>query len=279
MARSSLANSAQRLALACLMLTGSVQASATLAQEPAQPTLRADGTRFALQMADGRTLHSADLVGAKLLMADGQWVRLDAVEQGKDPADKPLWQHRLSVADANGNWRAYCDQHSDGTDYALLVPGRANPDGTVAEDPHAFAISCTAGAQAKCLRFGYRPWEVNAKGNSQRATYNACIHMVRGDYGGQGEPHTEDGKTIDMYDDGGIQTADKLPDHAFEAGWSATGAVCVHHPRVARQITLKKLQDSYPALRGKVGAVCTEAFARANGALLFNRSDPRGLPP
>ena len=38
--------------------------------------------------------------------------------------------------------------------------------------------------------------------------------------------------------------------------------------------TLAELEVLYPALRGRTGAICTEEFARAHGALVFNRSRP-----
>ena len=103
--------------------------------------------------------------------------------------------------------------------------------------------------------------------------------MVRADYGGVGRPYTENGKLVDMYDDGRIQVADNDPGQAFEAGWSPQGAVCVRHVRVARNATLSSLEAAHPALRGRVGEICTQAFARAHGALIFNRSDPAGAPP
>jgi len=40
------------------------------------------------------------------------------------------------------------------------------------------------------------------------------------------------------------------------------------------QLVGAELERQYPALRGRTGAVCTEAFARAHGAFLFNRSLP-----
>jgi hypothetical protein len=48
----------------------------------------------------------------------------------------------------------------------------------------------------------------------------------------------------------------------------------VHHPRVAEKVTLAELKARYPQLRGRTGAICTEEFARAHGALIFNRSRP-----
>lgn len=55
-------------------------------------------------------------------------------------------------------------------------------------------------------------------------------------------------------------------------GWSPDGAVCVHHVRVKENVTLAELEMRYPKLAGRTGAVCTEEFARANGAILYNRS-------
>ena len=79
---------------------------------------------------------------------------------------------------------------------------------------------------------------------------------------------------IDVFDPQGIQVADASPDLAFEAGWSPDGAVCIHHVRVKENITLAALEEKYPRLKGRTGAICTEEFARANGALVLNRSRP-----
>lgn len=57
-------------------------------------------------------------------------------------------------------------------------------------------------------------------------------------------------------------------------GWGPNGAVCVHHVRVSENVTLAELETLYSRLRGRTGAICTEEFARARGALVFNRSRP-----
>ncbi|MES2299075.1 MAG: ADYC domain-containing protein [Pseudomonadota bacterium] len=241
--------------------------------------LRADGTRFALSTGDGKVQYSADLVGAILHLADGSAVRIDAVEAVEDARHKTIWRHTLSTQDADGQWVNFCTPHPDGSQVAMLVPGREMPDATLADDPDHFALTCSSGAQGKCISFGYRPWERVVDGLDQRAAYNACVHMVRADYGGEGRAYTENGKLIDVFDDAGIQTPDMLPDQDFEAGWGPRGAVCVRHTRVARNVTLAQLAARYPALRGQVGPHCTIEYARARGALLFNRSDPRGALP
>ena len=77
---------------------------------------------------------------------------------------------------------------------------------------------------------------------------------------------------IDVYDIKGVQTPDNAADQAFEAGWTPEGAVCVHHVRVKENTTLAELEAKYPKLKGRTGEICSEASARSNGAILFNRS-------
>jgi hypothetical protein len=95
---------------------------------------------------------------------------------------------------------------------------------------------------------------------------------VRADYGGQDEATTKDGQYIDMYDPLQIQTPEFVAGHGFEAGWAPDGAVCVNHVRVKENTSLEALEAKYPRLKGRTGAICTEEFARAHGAILFNRS-------
>ncbi|WP_374565942.1 ADYC domain-containing protein [Ideonella sp.] len=235
------------------------------------PALRAVGTEWVLQLPDGSSLGSARLVGAQLRLAGGAVVRLDAAHIETGPSGRTWWAHELSVQLASGSWQPLCAPHSDGTQYAVVLPGREMPDGSLGEGD-GFALSCTTGALAKCLRMGYEPWHSGPGGHRMRAAFQACLRMVRADYGGDGTPHTENGQRIDVFDDLGVQEADRLPGQSFEAGWSPQGAVCVHHPRVATASTLADLQARYPALHGQTGDLCTEAYARSLGALVFNRS-------
>ena len=129
-------------------------------------------------------------------------------------------------------------------------------------------MTCTGGAQGKCVRFGYLPWA----GGDMRYLYNTCIHMVRADYCGKGEGTTRNGMRIDMYDNRDIQMPDNDPAQEFEAGWSLAGAVCVRHVRVKENTSLDALAKSCPRLSEHLGGNCTEEGARALGATLFNRS-------
>ena len=235
----------------------------------------ADGTQFRVTLPDGRVLRSPELVGAVLSLRSGLRVRIEAVQEERDSAGRSLWLHTLSAQHPDGSWTNLCVPGPDGRQAALPVPGHATEDGTVTEaGTGVFEITCTAGAQAKCARFGYRPWETGPDGRSMRDAYNACIRMVRADYGGDGNSTTRDGLTIDVYDAWGIQTADLLDGHDFEAGWAPWGAVCVRHVRVQENSSLDELERRYPRLKGRTGPVCTEPFARTQGAVLFNRSRP-----
>jgi hypothetical protein len=44
--------------------------------------------------------------------------------------------------------------------------------------------------------------------------------------------------------------------------------------RVKENTSLAALEASGPRLKGRTGAICTEEFARASGAILFVRSPP-----
>jgi hypothetical protein len=285
-------------------------------------TVEVEGTRFKIALADGRVLRSPDLIGANLLIDQGNRllrVRLDGIEA--DPDDKRaevsdadrLWLHSLSVEAPDGSWEPLCQAGPDGRRQAIPVRGRFSAvDGRFAGgEAGAFELACTGGAMGKCIRFGYHPWQtrawpahtlyqqavneralnekvLNEKAVNERALpqqtdasspsyltlYNACLRMVRADYGGDGNGTTRNGMRIDLYDVRGIEVPANDPRMAFEAGWTDAGAVCVNHPRVVENVTLADITARWPRLAGKTGAICTEEFARSQGALLFNRSVP-----
>ncbi|TAJ38665.1 MAG: hypothetical protein EPO55_15000 [Reyranella sp.] len=241
-------------------------AAAPAVARPA-PQVTVEGTEFVAALADGRVLRSRDLVGAVL---DARFagrpvrIRIAAVEPDPDDRSGTVWLHTLEQTDADGAWTNFCTAGPDGRRQGFPLEG----------GPNGIELSCTSGAIAKCVRFGYRRWSAAADGAALAPLHAACVRMVRGDYGGADRPWTKDGMRIDMYDDHGVQVPDNSPDDVFEAGWSPKGAVCVHHVRVKENTTLAELEARYPALRGRTGEVCTEAFARTHGAVLFNRSRP-----
>ena len=140
-------------------------------------------------------------------------------------------------------------------------PARA-PHATIGPaEQGAFEITCTGGAQGKCVSFGYAPWGA-PEGTPGFDLYNACVRMVRADYAGDGKGTTRDGQPIDLYDRFGIQRPDNDPGMELEAGWGRDGAVCVRHVRVKENVTLKALEQ--------LSLHCMAAPAR---------SAPRSCPP
>ena len=102
----------------------------------------------------------------------------------------------------------------------------------------------------------------------------ACVNMVRADYGGDGSSTTREGTLIYLCDRFGVQPCGKDAPAAFEAAWERDGAICVAHPRIAENVSLEQLAERYPRLKSHLGpAMCNEDSAmRDPAALLFNRS-------
>jgi len=259
-------------------------------------SIAVEGTVLKITLADGRVLASRDLIGASLLIDQGdrlRRVRLDGIERDPDdkrrdvaPADV-IWLHSFAVEGPDGAWGPLCEDGPDGRRQAISVAGRFSyADGRLgAGEPGSFELACTAGAMGKCVRFGYHPWQTRNLPQpvshhdgepvpSQLDLFNACIRMVRADYGGDGTGTTRNGTLIDLYDDYGIQAPDLDHRMTFEAGWTQDGAVCVSHPRVKDNISLGEIAARWRRLAGRTGATCTEEAARSLGALLFNRSMP-----
>jgi hypothetical protein len=184
--------------------------------------------------------------------------------------------HAMSVrfaAAAGADWRDACEPDREGKRWGFPLAGRWDAEGRRREDPSHFTLTCTSGAQAKCVRYGYKPWKKAPDGSdTMAALYEACTHMARADYCGDGVPSTRDGTTIDIYDQHGVQQPATGPEFRFEAGWTPAGAVCVHHPRIPANLTLDALEKRCPRLSGKLGASCSEEKAKELGAILFNRS-------
>jgi hypothetical protein len=236
------------------------------------PELAVEGTAFVLRQPDGRELRSADLVGAELDLGDGVTVRIDGVRV--DPRDESgeTLLHALSTRGADGSWVPLCEPDREGQREGFPVPGRWDELGRYHADAGHFALTCTSGAQAKCVRFGYKPWKPAPDGASLVPLYEACVHMVRADYCGDGVATTREGTQIDIFDRHGVQRAETEQGWRFEAGWSPAGAVCVAHTRIPQNVTLDQLRESCPRLAAVLGEECTEASAAKLGAVLFNRS-------
>lgn len=242
--------------------------AACLISSAANAALQIDGTEFVL-VENGQTLRSQSLVGSTLDLGNGLSVRIESVQRDADDGD--IWWHRFQVQGERG-WQDLCEPDREGLSRGFPLAGDFSSDGRYLATPGTLSLTCSSGAQGKCVRFGYAPFKRSANGESLVAQYGACLRMVRGDYCGDGVATTRDGTSIDLYDDVGIQQPATGEEFHFEAGWTSDGAVCVHHPRIPEHLSLQALAHSCPRLADALGAPCTESEARKRGAVLFNRS-------
>jgi hypothetical protein len=232
------------------------------------------GTDLRVALSDGRTLAGDGLVGVVLGLRNegGAVVRVRIEAVMPDPKDKTaeVFLYRFTALDVAGAWQPVCAPDPDGRPLAIPQPGVA---GTV-------AIWCTAGALAKCVRFGYHPWGQLRDGTPLARYHSACVNMVRADYTGDDRPTTRNGMLIDIFDHIGINAPEPGPGAMpFEAAWGDGGAICVAHVRVPQNISLDRLVAIAPRFAGRVGETCTEAAAATWGEpLLFNRSRGDGVP-
>lgn len=219
------------------------------------------------------TLRGADVAGAELDLPGLGTVRIASAERDAGSRFGDIWLYRVQLEDG----REICQPDPAGDTRLVFFPGRFDSSMNYVDDPAEFSISCVSGVQAKCLRWGYRPWAAAPVGGQPLAPhYNACIRAARADYCGDDQPTTRDGTLIDLYDQVGVQKPEADPrELQFEAGWAPHGAVCVNHVRIAENATLDGVRAACPRLAAApAGAACSEAAARSHGALLFNRSRP-----
>jgi ADYC domain len=236
------------------------------------------GSEFRVSLDDGSVLAGEALKGVVLAFGDGSGrqrrLRIDSVEPDPRDRDGEVMLYSLSEQDESGEWRDACLPDPDGRRLGFPLAGRFTADGRYDPEPGKLLITCTGGAEAKCVRFGYKPWGKAPGGASLAPYYQACVRLVRADYSGDGRGTTRNGQPIDIYDSLSVQAPGADPSYEFEAGFDEQGAVCVRHVRVKENATLAGVEASSPRLKGRVGEICDEAFARAEGAILFVRSPP-----
>lgn len=239
--------------------------------QPSITKIEVSGTAFHVTLSDGSVKQGTELAGAVLVFdIGGKQVRIRIAAIMPDANDKAVLLHDFRI---DGTDTPLCDPDPYGKQLGFPLVGHTASDGRFLKaSPDVFELICTSGAQGKCVRFGYHPWEDAPDGRSMREYYDACVRMVRADYCGDGHAWTRDGTIIDMWDDQGIQKSDTQndPSFSFEAGWKPEGAVCVAHTRIPENITLDKLKAACPRLATM--PTCDEASARTTGALLLNRS-------
>jgi hypothetical protein len=259
-------------------------AATIVGSDPAKPdkisAVDVDGTVLSVRLASGRTISGPALVGAivELVVPGGatvQRVRIDeVVTDPRDPEHETLLYRMKLVDPSGGPDQEVCGPDPEGERWAFPVRGQWDAAGHhVSEE--GFTLTCSDGAQGKCVRFGYKPWKTLADGTRLADYHQACIWLITATYCDQGST-TRNGMLIDIYDRVGIQSPEPEPsDLKFEAAWNTKGAVCVAHTRVPENKTLEQLAAECPRLVGHLGEdACTELKAGGSSerVLLYNRS-------
>jgi hypothetical protein len=232
-----------------------------------------EGSLFRVRLPDGSVLPQERLPGAILTLGDGSGVhrhiRIDAVESDpRDPSGEVMLYSLSEPDGATGGWRTACEPDPDGRRFGFPLAGSFTPGGTYQPTRGGILITCTGGAEGKCVRFGYKPWRTTPDGVSLAPYYQACVRLVRADYGGDGIGHTRNGTPIDLFDRIGVQRDEIAPGMTLEAAFGPGGAVCVAHTRLPDVMTLDAVRQQYPRLIGHLGSDCDEHAQ----ALLFVRS-------
>ncbi len=262
-------------AVACALLAALTFLGPRAEAAPAVPvrSVMVEGTQFRLTLADGRVLAQEALPGTILAIGDGtgrqRRLRIDTVERdARNPAGEVVL-YALSEQDpASGEWHNACQADPDGRRLGFPLAGAFTPDTRYMAEPGRLLITCTGGAEGKCVRFGYKPWRRLPDGTSLAPYFQTCVRLVRADYAGDGVGHTRDGTPIDIFDRIGLRSDEPAPGMTLEAAWGPDGAVCVRHTRFPDQPPLDALARLAPRLRGHLGENCGETAP----GLLFNRS-------
>jgi len=241
-----------------------------------------EGTVIAIRLKSGRALRGIDLKGATLTLttsahAAPQKIQIESIKPDPtDPDHELMLYHFLAVDPATHETQELCGPNADGERWGFPVRGQWDEDGRHTSDS-GYTLTCSDGAQGKCVRFGYKPWKTLANGTRLAPFHQACIHMITANYCGDRRT-TRDGMAIDLFDSAGIQSPDtdaEASGMTFEAAWGPDGALCVAHTRVPENVSLEQLARECPRLVGHLGSsACTEEIARhlAVPALMYNRS-------
>jgi len=200
--------------------------------------------------------------------ADGSYVAL--MIASVSPAPEPnadLLTYEVQYEGPDGEWYPLCRDANGDAINAIPVSGLWDYDqgiaggGNFAQSSSQFTFACENAAIAKCILWGYRPW---AKVGSTRLRpyHQACTRMVRGDFCGDGTPHTVDGNAINLYDALGLQTSTE--NWVVEAKWGPNGATCFNAYNRSTQPVTCPSTATPPA--------CTpSANPFADGSLLVNQ--------
>ncbi len=212
-------------------------------------SLRLAKTVFHGELQDGGSIKSQALVGASFLaiLDDGGLLtlRIQSIERDHaDKANKKVRRYFVTYSDGSMDL-PLCGEDSEGHAIpAIPVNGRWNLEEGVAgggahiDDPGSFTFACEGYAVAKCILAGYKPWrrfrvcteEAGCEMSNLSDHLQACTRLLRADFCGDGQSHTENGVWVNLYDGLGVRV--DADDWLIEAEWNADGAVCMQRSRL-----------------------------------------------
>ena len=141
------------------------------------------------------------------------------------------------------------------------------------DEPLEVGFVCTAGARGKCIRIGYYPWLVDeASGESIARYHQACVHMMRADYCGDGHPYTRAGTAVAWIDRLGRFGEWPRRNLRDEAVWGPDGAICVGRTRHEDLVARETLLERCPRLAAAPARCDESMLGTVDDALLVNRS-------
>jgi hypothetical protein len=146
----------------------------------------------------------------------------------------------------------------------MFVPGGWDDTGAHSLVADELTYACMDGVIAKCVGWGYAPWQVGAE------LHQTCTRLARADYCGDGRPWTMDGTMIDVYDVLGVQNPVHDPELSFEAAWGEDGAICVNETRY--DITGADGETVLPGCFATLPRCASLAEATELGAVIANDS-------
>ncbi len=208
--------------------------------------------------------------------AKSQGYQLSEPELDPQDPDREVYLYSVNYQDPNNSqWHNLCQPDADNLAKAMLLSGEWDRTGTHI-DNNKVTVACTSGVLAKCVRWGYKPWQT-VVGVSLRDYHQTCTRMARADYCGNGISHTKDGTAIDLYDRLGIQQPESQEDREmiFEAAWGVDGSVLLARTRYPEGLAqlkkecpekLRQIRSEYQSL------TYVEAQLQAAEALIFNSS-------
>ena len=200
-------------------------------------------------------------------------VKVSEIEQFTGGVHNFQFQRVQTRVLPSGEWEDACLDGAGNPTKAILLKGDwESPEYsriTGAEADSATTWACRGAALAKCVEWGYHPEGISSS-TPLSDHHQACTRMVRADYCGNGDHHTENGTPIDIEDSLGIQTHSSAWD--IEAAWGPNGALCVNDPR-------KTWWTREAASIGCTLPTCGTdvAYWFGQGALFVTRNQPSAL--